>query len=126
MQEELKRILNKKPNIEDALKMQLNIKGVEKQKTIASENRSHDFASKINEVIHPHHTAKEMVEKLVRSALEVEYGASFTASKGFGDMVSKIADVIITNPELRRQALSIASNTIEQKKAEKNDRPKKS
>jgi len=117
MQEDLKKILDKRPNIDDILKKRLNIMGSNGQAVF--EKRTSDFASRITDIIEPHNTAKEMVEKLVKTALEVEYGPSFTASKGFTNMVSKIADVIITNPELRRQALSIASVTIEKKKAEK-------
>ncbi|MFC1560081.1 hypothetical protein ACFL4F_03135, partial [Candidatus Margulisiibacteriota bacterium] len=88
MQEELRKILNKKPSIDDAMKMQLNIKEHEKVTQEVSPKKAHDFASRITEVIQPHHTAKEMVEKLVRSALEIEYGPSFSVSKGFNGMVS--------------------------------------
>jgi hypothetical protein len=67
------------------------------------------------EQIQPHHSARELVEKIVKSALEVEYGASFTVNAGFAKMVSKITDSIVTNPELRRQALSVASVYIDKK-----------
>jgi hypothetical protein len=69
----------------------------------------------MSEQIDPAHSAKELIEKIVKSALEVEYGAAFTLNPGFTRMVSKIADVIVSNPELRRQALSVASVYIERK-----------
>jgi len=76
------------------------------------------FHSRMLEQIDPAHSAKELVEKIVKSALEVEYGASFALSSGFSKMVSKIADVVVANPELRRQALSVASIYIDKKMEE--------
>ena len=76
------------------------------------------FHSRMLEQIDPGNTAKEHVEKIVRSALEVEYGHSFTLSSGFAKMVSKIADVVVSNPDLRRQALSVASVYIDKKMEE--------
>jgi hypothetical protein len=76
------------------------------------------FNTRILEQIDPRNTAKEHVEKIVRSALEVEYGHSFTLSSGFAKMVSRIADVVVSNPELRRQALSVASVFIDKKMEE--------
>ncbi|MFH1710266.1 MAG: hypothetical protein ABH860_04250 [bacterium] len=76
------------------------------------------FHSRMLEQIEPRHSAKELVEKIVKSALEVEYGASFTLSSGFVKMVSKISDVVVANPELRRQALSVASIYIDKKMEE--------
>jgi len=73
------------------------------------------FHSRMLEQIDPAHSAKELVEKIIKSALDVEYGASFALSPGFSKMVSKIADVVVANPELRRQALSIASIYIDKK-----------
>jgi len=73
------------------------------------------FHSRMLEQIDPSHSAKELVEKIVKSALEVEYGASFALSSGFSKMVSKIADVVVANPDLRRQALSVASVYIDKK-----------
>ncbi len=73
------------------------------------------FHSRMLEHIEAGSSAKDLVEKIVRSALEVEYGATFTLSPGFAKMVSKLADVVVTNPELRRQALSIASTYIDKK-----------
>jgi hypothetical protein len=76
------------------------------------------FHSRMLEQIDPAHSAKELVERIVKSALEVEYGATFTLSSGFSKMVSKIADVVVANPELRRQALSVASIYIDKKMEE--------
>jgi hypothetical protein len=76
------------------------------------------FHSRMVERIDPSNTAKELVEGIVRSALEVEYGSGFALSSGFGKMVSKIADVVVSNPELRRQALSVAGSYIDKKMEE--------
>jgi hypothetical protein len=76
------------------------------------------FHARMLEQIDPHSSAKEHVEKIVRSALEVEYGRSFTLSSNFSKMVSKIADVVVSNPDLRRQALSVATVFIDKKMEE--------
>lgn len=76
------------------------------------------FHSRMLEKIDPRSTAKELVEGIVKSALEVEYGAEFALSSGFGKMVSKIADVVVSNPDLRRQALSVAGVYIDKKMEE--------
>ena len=73
------------------------------------------FWEKLSAVIMPNLPAKDLISMIVRSALEVEFGASFTLNKNFGKMVDKIADSIMTNPETRRQALSAASIFIEKK-----------
>ena len=67
------------------------------------------FKTKLNNEIHPSLSAKETAEKIVIAALEAEYGKSFTLNRGFAKMVSALAEVLVTNPELRRQALHIAS-----------------
>lgn len=76
------------------------------------------FHDRMLKHIEPGHSAKDLVEKIVRSALEVEYGVQFTLNPGFGKMVSKLADVVVTNPELRRQALAVASTYIDKKREE--------
>ncbi|MEK7376633.1 MAG: hypothetical protein AABZ57_05675 [Candidatus Margulisiibacteriota bacterium] len=73
------------------------------------------FFEKLSTVIMPNLPAKDLIAMIVRSALEVEFGASFTLNKNFGKMVDKIADSIMTNPDTRRQALSAASIFIEKK-----------
>lgn len=81
------------------------------------------FNARMLEQVVPGSSAKELIEKMVRSALEVEYGSAFTLNPGFARMVSKIADAVVTNPELRRQALSIASTYIGNKLEETKIRP---
>jgi hypothetical protein len=67
------------------------------------------FKAKLEKNISGNLTAKELAECMVFAALESEYGRNFTLSPGFAKMVNTLADSIVTNPELRRQALAIAS-----------------
>ena len=73
------------------------------------------FFEKLSTVIMPNLPAKDLIAMIVRSALEVEFGPSFTVNKNFDKMVDKISDSIMTNPDTRRQALSAASIFIEKK-----------
>ena len=66
------------------------------------------FHERMLQSIGPGSSAKELIEKIVRSALEVEYGSAFTLNAGFARMVSRIADAVVTNPDMRRQALAVA------------------
>ena len=84
------------------------------------------FHMRLEEVLNPSLSAKELIERIIKAALEVEFGPSFTLSRGFDKMVSSIADTIITNPDLRRQALSIASIYIRKKMDTLKDQGKKS
>jgi hypothetical protein len=77
--------------------------------------KSDIFSMRLEDTLEPTHSAKELIERIIKAALEVEFGPSFTLSKGFDRMVSTIADSVITNPELRRQALSVASVCIGKK-----------
>jgi len=54
-------------------------------------------------------SAKEMAERFVIAALETEYGKAFTMSPGFAKMSNTLAEMIVTNPDLRRQTLAMAS-----------------
>jgi hypothetical protein len=73
------------------------------------------FQENLEKTMSPNLSAKDMVQQIVRSALEAEFGTAFTRSKGFDKMVSTIADTIVANPDLRRESLSIASRFIERK-----------
>jgi hypothetical protein len=73
------------------------------------------FDSRLEEVISPGLTAKELVEKIVRAVLETEFGPTFTRTRGFDKMLNTIADTIVANPDLRRQSLSVASTYIGRK-----------
>ncbi len=70
------------------------------------------FEEKIASDLHPSLSAREMAERIVTAVLEAEYGRSFTMSPNFAKMVNTLADILVTNPELRRQALGIASAYI--------------
>jgi len=67
------------------------------------------FKAKLAKNLTANLTAKELAECMVFAALESEYGRNFTLTPGFAKMVNTLADSIVTNPELRRQALAIAS-----------------
>jgi hypothetical protein len=60
-------------------------------------------------------SAREMAQRFVVAALEAEFGRSFTTSPGFAKMVDTLAEAIVTNPELRRQTLAMASLYIKKK-----------
>ncbi len=70
------------------------------------------FEIRISAVVHPSLSAREMAEHFVIAALEAEYGKTFTLTPGFAKMVSTLAEMIVTNPDLRRQTLAVASHLI--------------
>ncbi len=59
--------------------------------------------------------ARDMVFFIVKSALEIELGPNFTLMNGSDKMIRKIADSVLVNPQLRRQALSISTNILDKK-----------
>lgn len=69
----------------------------------------------------PNLTAKELAERIVIAALESEFGKSFTLTAGFAKMVNTLADSIVTNPDLRRQTLAVASTYIKKNRGNKKD-----
>ncbi len=79
------------------------------------------FEEKLGDALDPNLTAKELAERIVTAALESEFGKSFTMSRGFAKMVNTLADSIVTNPELRRQALAVASVYIKKNRGNKKD-----
>lgn len=80
-----------------------------------------NFEEKLEKALDPNLTAKELAERIVTAALESEFGKSFTMSRGFAKMVNTLADSIVTNPELRRQALAVASAYIKKNRGNKKD-----
>lgn len=81
-----------------------------------------NFKHKLEQTLHANLTAKELAERIVLATLETEYGRGFTLTPGFAKMVNTLADSIVANPELRRQALAVASSCI---KKENSDNSKK-
>jgi len=77
------------------------------------------FEEKLSGAIGPNLSAKELAERIVTAALETEYGKTFTLTPGFAKMVNTLADSIVTNPDLRRQALSVASAYINKSRVSK-------
>ncbi|MBI5078746.1 hypothetical protein HZB08_01845 [Candidatus Saganbacteria bacterium] len=67
------------------------------------------FEENLTAAIDPALSAKGMAERIVTAALEAEFGKAFTLSPGFAKIVGTLAEVVVTNPELRRQALAVAS-----------------
>jgi hypothetical protein len=80
------------------------------------------FEEKISNSMHPSLSAKEMAEHFVIAALEAEFGKAFTLSPGFAKMVSTLAEMIVTNPDLRRQTLSVASMLIKKNRVNQKNR----
>jgi hypothetical protein len=80
------------------------------------------FEEKISSGLHPSLSAREMAERIVTAVLEAEYGRTFTMSPNFAKMVSTLADILVTNPELRRQALGIASTYIKKNRDRQKNR----
>lgn len=78
------------------------------------------FEEKIASSLSAGLSAKEMAERFVIAALEAEYGRAFTMSPGFAKMSNTLAEMIVTNPDLRRQTLAMASLYI--KKARDNQK----
>ena len=60
-------------------------------------------------------TAKQLAAKTVVAILEAEYGKTFTFSPHFAKMVDVLAEIIVTNPNLRRQTLTMASRYLQRK-----------
>lgn len=80
------------------------------------------FEAKITVNLNNGLSAKEMAEIMVMAALEAEYGRNFTMAPGFAKMVNTLAEVLVTNPDLRRQALAIASYYIKKSRDHQKDR----
>jgi hypothetical protein len=84
------------------------------------------FAGRLSELIYTGLPAKELINRIITAALEAEFGASFTRSKGFDKMVNTIADTIVANPDLRRQSLAIASRYMDKGvRVSKEEKPEK-
>lgn len=75
-----------------------------------------NFKDILEKTINPNLSAKELAVCMVTAALESEFGKSFTLTAGFAKMVNTLADSIVTNPELRRQALAVASVYVKKKR----------
>lgn len=73
------------------------------------------FREKLSRTLTPVLPAKELATQVVRAALETEYGQAFTGAPFYDRMVSTIADSIVTNPELRREILSMVGSFIKEK-----------
>ena len=80
------------------------------------------FEEKIKLLIQPSHSSKELARQIVIAALETEFGKTFTISPSFVKMVDTLAEVIVTNPDLRRQALSVSSYYIKKNRDHKTNR----
>jgi len=73
------------------------------------------FAEKLRETLEPNLPARELITVIISVALETDLGKSFTLTKGFDKMVQKIADSVMVDPNLRRQALAVVSQVVELK-----------
>ena len=79
------------------------------------------FEEKLEKLIDSNLTAKELAERIVIAALESEFGKSFTLTAGFDKMVNTLANSIVTNPDLRRQTLAVASTYIKKNRGSTKD-----
>jgi len=75
------------------------------------------YIERLSDLITPNLPAKNLIVLMIKAALEVEFGPTFTLNKGFDKMVNKLADSIMTNPDLRRQALAVVGGVLENKTA---------
>jgi hypothetical protein len=73
------------------------------------------FRRELKSALHPNLPAKDLISTIVRTALEVHMGKSFTLVKGFDKMVEKIAAAVMADPTLRRQSLAAVSLVLENK-----------
>lgn len=80
------------------------------------------FEEKISNNLNAGLSAKEMAERFVVAALETEYGKAFTLSPNFAKMVNILAEMIVTNPDLRRQTLAMASLYIKKNRDHQKNR----
>ncbi len=84
-------------------------------KPSASSPATERFTEKLESILVPNIPANELITIIVKTAVEVQLGKSFTLNPGFDKMVNKIVSVIMTDPLLRRQALSVVSLVLENK-----------
>jgi len=82
------------------------------------------FEEKIAAEVKAGLSAREIAEKMVIAVLEAEYGKTFTLSPNFAKMVDTLTEVVVTNPDLRRNALAVASSYIQQNNDHQKNRSK--
>lgn len=82
------------------------------------------FEEKILTGMDPTLTARQIAERMVIAALEAEYGKTFTLSRNFAKMVDALSEILVTNPELRRQTLAVASTYIRKSREHQKNRTK--
>ena len=80
------------------------------------------FEEKVAAVVSPIHSSKETARHIVIAALETEFGKAFTMSPNFAKMVNTLAEVIVTNPELRNQSQAVASYFIKKNRDHQTNR----
>ena len=73
------------------------------------------FRQKLTKAIDPYLPAKDLAACAVRVALEIEYGPAFAGGELSDKMIDTIANTIMTNPELRREMLSMVSPILSEK-----------
>lgn len=86
-----------------------------RQNTDLQQDGASQFRQQLEAVLHPNLPAKELIATIVKTALEIQMGKSFTLTNGFGKMIEKISAAIMADPPLRRQALATVSIVLENK-----------
>ncbi len=109
------------------LRASINIDGMEKRPVpgdrivpnlLSDDEGVSAFREELKARLTPNLPAKELIGLIVRTALEVEFGKSFTSIGGFDKMVKKIADAMMLSSEMRRQALTVVSAILDEKLGE--------
>ncbi|MFA5103984.1 MAG: hypothetical protein WC527_02260 [Candidatus Margulisiibacteriota bacterium] len=85
------------------------------QKVLFKHEGASQFWQELETVLHPNLPAKDLISSIVKTALLVQMGKSFTLTQGFDKMVEKISAVVMADPLLRRQALATVSLVLENK-----------
>jgi hypothetical protein len=99
-----------------------NIPGEEIIKGISFNNKKakpkpkvNKFTSNLKMILKPNISVRETIEDVVKSALEVEFGASFLKEKSFAQMQKVITDAIVSSRDLKEQTLAVASDVLRER-----------
>ena len=108
---------NSKTEIDKSfLSVILGNKCMEEELTEKDEERVDLFEKGLGANIDRSDTVDNAIEKMVKTALACEFGPSFVIQKGAERMVKTISHGIVTDSELRKQALIIIDRFADQER----------